>query len=64
MIDIPDHALRWTTKVRHLRRAALRAAREGDHRVAETLRKIAEEARPADSVFAAGGPLATPTFNQ
>jgi len=34
-------------RIRYLLRAALRAEYEGDSRVARTLRRMAEEARPA-----------------
>lgn len=39
----------WQERIRYLLRAALRAEGEGDRRVAETLRRMALEALPAEA---------------
>jgi len=38
----------WEDRVRYLLRAALRAEGEGDGKVAETLRRMARDARPVE----------------
>lgn len=43
--------MRMEVRIRYLLRAALRAEDEGDRKVAETLRRMADEARPAEEAF-------------
>lgn len=43
--------MRMEERIRYLLRAALRAEGEGDRKVAEALRRMADEARPAEEAL-------------